>query len=47
VFWRRDEPPVTREDVTIVLASLMRIDAKVDRVLELIEDEDGEEDGDS
>jgi hypothetical protein len=47
VFWRRDEPPVTREDVTAMMVTLMTINAKLDRALELLGDEDGEEEGDA
>jgi hypothetical protein len=40
---RRREPPVTWEDVNSIIRKLMEMDEKLDRVLELLEAEDGEE----
>jgi hypothetical protein len=38
-----DEPESDWADETFLLAILMRLDAKLDRILELMEDEFGEE----
>jgi hypothetical protein len=44
VFRRPAEPEITREDVNLMMAYLMRLDAKVDEIKALLlEDEDGEE----
>jgi hypothetical protein len=37
------ELPLDREDVVTIMTSLMRLDAKLDRVLGLLEDDDEEE----
>jgi hypothetical protein len=38
-----EEPPIEREDVVTIMRSLMRAQAKLDRVLELLGDEYEEE----
>jgi hypothetical protein len=44
VFRRPVEPEITREDVNLMMAYLMRLDAKVEEIRALLlEDEDGEE----
>jgi hypothetical protein len=44
--WRKGEDAgIEREEVNVILLSLMRLDAKLDRVLELL-GEDGEEEAD-
>jgi hypothetical protein len=40
---RRREPPITWEDVNSIIRKLMEMDVKLNRVLELLEAEDGEE----
>jgi hypothetical protein len=39
------ELPLDRDDVVTIMVTLARIDGKLDRVLELLEDEDEEEEG--
>jgi hypothetical protein len=39
----RREPPITWDDVNSIIRKLMEMDEKLDRVLELLEAEDGEE----
>jgi hypothetical protein len=43
--WRRPEPPLDRETVDGIIRMLMSIDAKLDRLLDAIEEDDGTEDG--
>jgi hypothetical protein len=44
VFRRRPgEPAVTWEDVNAIIRKLMEMDVKLDRVIELLEPENGEE----
>jgi hypothetical protein len=40
---RRREPPITWEDVNSIIRKLMEMDVKLDRVLELLEADGGEE----
>ena len=40
---RRREPPVTWDDVNSIIRKLMEMDDKLDRVLELLEAQGGEE----
>jgi hypothetical protein len=40
---RRCEPPITWEDVNSIIRKLMEMEEKLDRVLEILEAEDGEE----
>jgi hypothetical protein len=50
VWWRRSPAPEStfdQETVGGIIRKLMEIDSKVDRVLELLEDEDGEEEADT
>jgi hypothetical protein len=42
--WRRHEPPLDRETVNGIIEMLMRIDAKLERVILYLEDGDAEED---
>jgi hypothetical protein len=42
--WRREEPPLDRETVDGIIRMLMAMDAKLDRLLEEREDDDGPED---
>jgi hypothetical protein len=44
VVWRRQELPLDRETVNGIIELLMRIDAKLDRVIDDLEDGDAEED---
>jgi len=41
--WRRQEPVLDRETLDGIIRMLMRIDANVGRLLDLAEDDDGEE----
>jgi hypothetical protein len=34
--WRRSEPPLDRETINGIIVMLMQIDAKLDRVIELL-----------
>jgi hypothetical protein len=44
VLWKRPEPPITRGEVRGLAVMIMTIDEKLDRVLDLLEDEgNGEE----
>lgn len=43
-MWRRADLPLDRDTVDGIIRKLMEIDAKLDRVLELLEDGDAEED---
>jgi hypothetical protein len=41
-WWRRPaEPEIEREDLEALGIMLMKMDAKLDRILEAVEDEDG------
>jgi hypothetical protein len=40
---RPKEPAITWEDVNSIIRKLMEMDVKLDRVLELLEADDGEE----
>jgi hypothetical protein len=42
--WWRSEPPLDRETVDGLIAMLMGIDEKIERVLERLDGEDAEED---
>jgi hypothetical protein len=42
--WRRTEPPLDRETVDGIIRMLMALDAKLDRLLEEREDDDGSTD---
>ena len=46
-MWRRREPVLDRELVDGIIRTLMRIDAKLDRIMERLEIEDEEEEDDS
>jgi hypothetical protein len=39
---RRPEPPLTWSDVQAIVASLMRIESKLERLLAILEDDDEE-----
>ena len=42
VWWKRpNEPAVEREDLEAMGIMLMRMDVKLDRILEVLEDDDG------
>jgi hypothetical protein len=41
------EPPLNREDVLTIMRWLMRLDAKADRILELLGDEEEEDEADA
>jgi hypothetical protein len=41
--FRRREPPLDREEVNLVFLMLARIDGKLDDVLDLVGEDDGEE----
>jgi hypothetical protein len=43
VLRKKPEPPITREEVRGLTVMIVRIDEKIDRVLDLLEDDDGEE----
>jgi len=43
VLRKKPEPPITREEVRGLAVMIMRIDEKIDRVLDLLEDGYGEE----
>lgn len=45
--FRRTEPVLDREIVHVIIWMLMRIDAKVDRIMERLEIEDEEEEDDT
>jgi hypothetical protein len=45
VWWRHDEPAIDRETVQSTLAFMMKMDAKLDEILGLLKDENGEEEG--
>jgi hypothetical protein len=38
VLWKKPEPPITNKEVTDLMAMIMGIDAKLDRVVALLED---------
>jgi hypothetical protein len=47
VLRKKPEPPITREEVRGLAVMIMRIDEKIDRVLDLLEDDGyGEEEAD-
>ncbi len=46
MFRRRAEPPITRDDVNLIMVTLMRIEATLDDIRRLVEDEDDEEEED-
>jgi hypothetical protein len=39
-MWRRREPPLDRETINGIIRKLMSIDAKLDRVLRHLEEDD-------
>lgn len=39
-MFRRKQPPIEHEEVTLILESLMRLDAKLDRIELLVRGED-------
>jgi len=43
VLRRRDQPAVDRETIQAALAFMMKMDAKLDDILDLLREEDGEE----
>jgi hypothetical protein len=45
VRWRREEPAIDWRTAQDALAFLIKIDAKLDEILELLKEEDGEEEG--
>jgi hypothetical protein len=47
VLGRPSDPPITRDEVTSIMWSLMRIEAKADDIRRLLEEMDGEEDEES
>jgi hypothetical protein len=42
VLWRRDGPAIDRETVQDALAFMMKMDVKLDEILGLLRDENGE-----
>ena len=41
VFWRRPEQPLDREEVNAIFRFLMEMDAKLDEILELLDEDNG------
>jgi hypothetical protein len=47
VFRKGKEPPIERNDMNLVLEALMRLDAKLEEVLQLLREEGGDGEADS
>jgi len=47
VFRRRNPPPIDPELVRALVVMVMRMDAKLERILRVLGEDDGEEEGDA